>query len=104
MTVKDRDISHRTIGNPPARQRQITMASAYLDISGEQFIQSAITAALLSLARADPTFALMLARAAGASFDILEFAEREEITSQLMNCAKAKRVTSDDFSKRSEGA
>jgi hypothetical protein len=91
MTTKD--ISHRTIENPPARQRQIAMAAAFLDISGELFIQSAITAALLSLAQADPTFALMLARAAGASFETLEFAEREDLTARLMAVAsKAKRL------------
>ena len=56
---------HRTIGTTPVRSRQISLAAAYLGIDGERFIQSAITASLLSLSDHDPTFALMLARSAG---------------------------------------
>lgn len=83
-----RSESHRTIASPPARQRQIATAAAYLNISGEMFIQSAITTALLCLAQADPTFALMLARAAGVTFDTLEFAGREDTIAQLIRTAK----------------
>jgi hypothetical protein len=41
-------------------------------MDGEQFIQSAITAALLSLSHQSPLFALMLAREAGMTWFELE--------------------------------
>jgi hypothetical protein len=63
-----RNIRQRTIGMPESRSRQIANAAAYLNVTGEEFIQSAITAALLSLAGADKVFAHILARSAGVDW------------------------------------
>ena len=67
-----RNSMHRTIGTTPSRSRQIALASAYLGIDGEAFIQSSISASLLSMAEHDPTFGLALARSAGVDWDDLE--------------------------------
>ncbi len=69
---------------PECRSRQVAAASAYLDITGEEFIQSAITAALISLAEHDRTFAYSLARAAGVEWETIEFAARQEALSTLI--------------------
>jgi hypothetical protein len=61
----------RTIAMPEARAQQIAMVSAELGVSAEIFIQSAITAALVSAMEHDDTLALALARVAGASWDEL---------------------------------
>ena len=52
----------RTILMPESRSRQIALAAAATGVSSEQFIQGAITAALLTLAEQDKTFALALMR------------------------------------------
>lgn len=57
---------------PASRSRQVALAAAYLGIDGERFIQSSISASLLSLADHDPTFALALARTSGVEWDDLE--------------------------------
>jgi hypothetical protein len=41
----------RTILMSPERSRQIALAAAYLDTSGEKFIQDAITDALCAMAK-----------------------------------------------------
>ena len=70
---------------PEVRSKQIAMAAAYLGISGHEFIQSAITAALLSLCdQGDKTFAYMLSRAAGVEFETLEFAVRQEALANVI--------------------
>jgi hypothetical protein len=69
---------------PKSRARQIAAASAYLDMTGEEFIQSAITAALLSLAEHDRTFGHMLTRAAGVEWSTLEFAARQEALANMI--------------------
>jgi hypothetical protein len=74
----------RTIAMPEARSRQIAAASAHLDITGEEFIQSAITAALVSLAQADRSFAYSLARATGVEWETLEFVARQEAIASLV--------------------
>jgi hypothetical protein len=55
-----------------ARSRMIANAGAYLNITGEQFIQSAISAALLSLCQRDAVFSYILSRSGGTDFDELE--------------------------------
>ena len=60
----------RTIHMPQTRAAQIALAAAELGISSEQFIQSAITAALLTCADHDDKLAFALARAAGATWGI----------------------------------
>ena len=74
----------RTIAMPECRSRQVAAASAHLDVTGEEFIQSAITAALVSLAQADRTFAYALARVSGVEYDTLEFAARQEAIVSLV--------------------
>lgn len=76
----------RTIQMPECRSRQVAAAAAHLDITGEEFIQSAITAALLSLAEHDPTrtVAYAFARAAGVSWETLEYAARQEALASLI--------------------
>jgi hypothetical protein len=69
---------------PKARSRQIACASAFLDVTGEEFIQSAITAALLSLAESNSTFCLMLARSTGVEWNTLELAARQEALANLI--------------------
>jgi hypothetical protein len=69
---------------PECRSRQLAAASAHLDVTGEEFIQSAITAALISLAQADRTFAYVLARVSGVEYDTLEFAVRQEAIASLV--------------------
>jgi hypothetical protein len=63
-----RTAMHRTICTTPSRSRQIALAASLLEIDGEQFIQGAITAALVSLSHQSPLFALCLAREAGLSW------------------------------------
>jgi chromosome condensin MukBEF MukE localization factor len=50
----------------------VANASAYLNISGELFIQMAISAALMSLAENDKVLSCILARSGGADWDDLE--------------------------------
>ncbi len=61
----------RSIGMSEARSRMVANASAYLNISGEQFIQLAISAALMSLADNDKVFSYIIARSGGVDFDDL---------------------------------
>jgi endonuclease/exonuclease/phosphatase family metal-dependent hydrolase len=77
-------IRKRTIAMPETRSRQVAVASAHLDVTGEEFIQSAITAALLSLCEADRSFCYALARAAGVEFETLEFTARQEALANLL--------------------
>jgi hypothetical protein len=64
---------HRTIGQTPERARMCSLAAAHLGLpSSEIFIQSAITAALMTLGQEDPVFALMLARSAGIDWNELQ--------------------------------
>ena len=74
----------RTIAMPEARSRQIAAAAAHLDITGEDFIQSAITAALLSLCEADRSVAYLIARVSGVEWDTLEFAARQQALANLI--------------------
>ena len=85
--MKHKDTPHRTIAMPAVRANQIAMAGAYLGVTGHEFIQSAITAALVTLAQNDPTFALMLSRAAGTKWETLEFAERSDVIAQINGTA-----------------
>lgn len=61
----------RTIAMPEYRSQQIAMVAAELGINSEAFIQSAISAAIVTAMEHDDTLALALARAAGASWDEL---------------------------------
>jgi hypothetical protein len=61
----------RTIAMPEYRSQQIAMVAAEIGISSEHFIQSAITAAIVTAMEHDDTLALALARAAGATWDEL---------------------------------
>lgn len=61
----------RTIGMSGIRSRQIATCAAYCGVSSEVWIQSAITAAMLSLADHDKAFAYMLVRAGGTEWDSL---------------------------------
>jgi hypothetical protein len=56
---------------PEYRAQQIAMVAAELGINSEAFIQSAITAAIVTAMEHDDALALALARAAGASWDEL---------------------------------
>jgi hypothetical protein len=51
---------HRTIHYPPERARQVTLASAYMGMNAEQFIQCAISQALAALARNDRAFSMVM--------------------------------------------
>jgi hypothetical protein len=62
----------RTIGMSAIRSKQIALCAAYSGVSAEAWIQSAITAAMLSLADHDKAFAYMLVRAGGTDWDSLE--------------------------------
>ena len=57
----------RTIGMTECRSQQIALAATALEINSEDFIQSAITAALITAAEHDDALAFALARAAGAA-------------------------------------
>jgi hypothetical protein len=61
----------RTILMPECGAQQIAMVSAELGVSSEIFIQSAISAAIITAMEHDDKLALALARAAGASWDEL---------------------------------
>jgi hypothetical protein len=74
----------RSINMPEVRSKQIALAAAYLGTDGETIIQSAVTALLLSLAGADASFAAMLARTQGLSWDELVKADRTDILAKLM--------------------
>jgi len=74
----------RTINCPEARSRQIAAASAHLQISGEDFIQAAISAALLQLCEADRSFAYALCRVSGVEWSTLEFAARQEALANMI--------------------
>lgn len=67
VVMTKRNEPHRTIEMQPARARQIKMASGYLGISGEQFIQGAISRALHSLAMNDKAFSMILGEVADES-------------------------------------
>lgn len=58
----------RSIGMTEARSRMVANASAYLNLSGEQFIQLAISAALMSLADNDAVFSCIIARSGGVDW------------------------------------
>jgi len=62
----------RTIAMPQCRSDQIAIAAAFADITSEEFIQTAVTNALLDAAGRDLSLALALARAGGASWEDLE--------------------------------
>jgi hypothetical protein len=79
----------RTISMPLARSRQIAAAAAHLQITGEDFIQSAVTAALLSLCEGDRSFCYALARVSGVEWSTLEFAARQEALANLIVTPKA---------------
>ena len=49
----------------------VANASAYLNISGEQFIQAAISSALMSLCEHDKVLSFILLRSGGIAFDDL---------------------------------
>jgi len=77
---------HRTIGQTPARARQCSLAAAHLGLpSSEVFIQSAISAALLTLGQQDPVFALMLARSAGVDWSELQRIAKGSLDENLQN-------------------
>lgn len=61
----------RTIHMPEVRSQQIALAAASLDITSEQFVQTAITTLLLTVAEHDAPLAFALARAGGVSWDDL---------------------------------
>ena len=79
----------RTINCPEARSRQIATCAAYLNISGDEFIQSAITAAILSLCENDRNFSYLIARATGVEWNTLEFAARQEALANMMIVTKS---------------
>ena len=59
----------RTIGMPSSRARQVALAAAYLGMtSSEDFIQSAISDAIIGIASRDRAFAAMITGAAGADW------------------------------------
>jgi hypothetical protein len=62
----------RTIHMPEVRSQQIALAAASLGITSEQFVQTAITTLLLTVAEHDSPLAFALARAGGASWDDLK--------------------------------
>jgi hypothetical protein len=62
----------RTIGMSGIRSKQIATCAAYSGVSSEVWIQSAITAAMISLADHDKALACMLMRAGGTEWDSLE--------------------------------
>ncbi len=66
------------------RSNQIAMAAAKLDCSGHEFIQSCITAGLLSLAEHDKAFALCLARAAHVDWKHLKQLSTNDTVAQIM--------------------
>lgn len=80
----------RTIAMPKARSRQIAAAAAFLDVSGEDLIQSSITAMLISLAEGDTsgTLKYAYARAAGVEWDTLAFAAHQEALANLIATPK----------------
>jgi hypothetical protein len=61
----------RSIQMSEARSRMVANASAYLNISGEQFIQAAISSALMSLCEHDKVLSFILLRSGGVEFDDL---------------------------------
>lgn len=73
----------RSINVTEARSRQIANAAVYLNISGEEFIQSAILAALISLGQTDAVFAHILARSAGVDWQELAVATHGELLERL---------------------
>jgi hypothetical protein len=73
---------HRTIQTTPARSRQVAICATALGVNGETFIQSAISAAIITLGQNDPLVQLMLARAAGADWTEVEKLVRESIEGQ----------------------
>ena len=75
---------HRTIELTEARRQQVAMASAYLGISGSQFITAAIETAILSLGQADPTLALMFARVAGVEWSELQAGDSTDALARIM--------------------
>ena len=74
---------HRTIAMPSTRAKQITMAAAYLSVSGEGFIQAAISAALMQLCARDKVFAVLLMRTAGVDWEAIEQAEHADVLSKI---------------------
>jgi hypothetical protein len=61
----------RTIGMSEIRSRQIALCAAYVGVSAEKWIQSSVTAAMISLADNDKALAYMLVRAGGTEWDSL---------------------------------
>lgn len=62
----------RTVLMPEYRSQQIAAASAELGVSAEIFIQSAITAALISAAEHSDALAYTFARQAGVGWEELQ--------------------------------
>ena len=77
-------VRSRTIAMPEVRARMIAAAAAYLDVSGETFIQSSISAALATLAENNETFGLILLRIAGVDWDDLTKLRRDEVIGRIM--------------------
>lgn len=57
---------------PESRRRMVALCAAYCNVSGEAWLQSAITAAMMALAERDEMFSYMLVRASGAEWDSIE--------------------------------
>jgi hypothetical protein len=62
----------RTIAMSGVRSRQVATCAAYSGVSSEVWIQSAITAAMISLADHDKALGCMLMRAGGTDWASLE--------------------------------
>jgi hypothetical protein len=63
------------------RSRMIANAAAYLNISGERFIECAISSALLSLAERDKVLCFIFSRSGGADWQELEAAAHSDVSS-----------------------
>jgi len=74
----------RTIRTTPSRSRQISICATALGMDGEQFIQLAISTAIITLGQEDPLVRLMLLRAAG-----VDWSELEAIVKQARESADA---------------
>jgi hypothetical protein len=57
---------------PPVRAKMIALAAAACGISGEMWIQNALTESLLAQAAHDYSFSLMLMRTAGIDWESLQ--------------------------------
>jgi hypothetical protein len=57
----------------------VANAAAYLNISGERFIECAISSALMSLAERDKVLSFIFARSGGADWRELETAAHSDV-------------------------